>query len=77
MSMDETIVSSLDDLKHDDKQKDPYLIIVVGKHVGKLYHLNSKELVAGRSPDSDIWIEDNTISRKHFRIIREDRKSVV
>jgi two-component system, cell cycle response regulator len=77
MSMDETIVSSLDDLKHDDKQKDPYLIIVVGKHVGKLYHLNSKELVAGRSPDSDIWIEDNTISRKHFRIIRDGNNCTI
>jgi len=68
--MDETIISSIDNLKADD-DTEPYLIIIAGTNIGKLYDLNADELVAGRSPDCDLWIEDNTISRKHFKIKRE------
>lgn len=67
MSMDETIISSLDDIQR-EQDTEPYLIVVAGSSIGKLYHLHAGELVAGRSANCDIWIEDNTISRKHFRI---------
>lgn len=67
MSMDETIISSLEDIQQ-EQETEPYLIIVAGSSIGKLYHLHASELVAGRSANCDIWIEDNTISRKHFRI---------
>lgn len=68
--MDETIITSIDRLEAEG-EREPYLIIISGQHVGKCYHLDADELVAGRSPDSSIWIEDNAISRKHFRIRRE------
>lgn len=67
MTMDETIVTSIQRLD-ENLGKEPYLIIVAGTHIGKLYNLMYDELIAGRSPDSGIWIEDNTISRKHFKI---------
>jgi diguanylate cyclase (GGDEF)-like protein len=67
VSMDETIVASIDSLK-DGTEMEPYLIIVQGKDIGKLYNLSEDELIAGRSQDCGIWIEDNTISRKHFKI---------
>jgi len=68
--MDQTIVASLDDIK-DESDTEPYLVIVQGKDVGKLYHLDSDEMVAGRSNDCDLWIEDNTISRKHFKVKKQ------
>lgn len=68
MSMDETIVASLDDLKSGG-ETEPYLIIVAGKNVGKLYNLtHHDEFTAGRSQECEVWIEDQTISRKHFKI---------
>jgi diguanylate cyclase (GGDEF)-like protein len=72
MSADETIISSLDDLQKQTTSADPYLIIIAGTNIGKLYHLSASELVAGRSPECDIWIEDSTISRKHFQIRKVD-----
>lgn len=72
MTMDQTIIASLDDIK-DDGETEPYLIIVQGKDIGKLYHLAADELVAGRSSDCELWIEDNTISRKHFKIKRQGK----
>ena len=70
MTMDETIVTSIQNLA-EDSNKEPYLIVVAGTNIGKLYNLSADELVAGRSPDSSIWIEDNTISRKHFKIKKQ------
>ena len=67
--MDETIVTPIDKVDVQDA-REPYLIIISGHHVGKLFHLDSDEMVAGRTPDCGIWIEDNAISRKHFRIQR-------
>ena len=77
MSMDETIIASLDDLDRKPDEKDPYLIIVAGTHIGKIYGIEEGEIISGRSPDCDIWIEDNTISRKHFRIRRGEGECVV
>jgi len=72
MSMDETMVVSLDDLKT-SSDTEPYLIIVAGKNIGKLYNLSDHtEFIAGRSQECEIWIEDQTISRKHFKIIKND-----
>ncbi|OVE80830.1 hypothetical protein BVY03_05355 [bacterium K02(2017)] len=73
MSYDETIISNLDELEIDTSETEPYFIIVAGKDIGKLYAIDSDELVAGRSTDCDIWIEDNTISRKHFKIKKTGR----
>ncbi len=74
--MDETIVTSLDQLNLDG-DTEPYLIVIAGTNIGKLYNLKADELVAGRSQDSDIWIEDNTISRKHFKIKREGKEYTI
>lgn len=74
--MDETIVTSIKNLNLEDK-REPYLIIISGQQIGKLYPLDKNELIAGRSPDCNIWIEDNAISRKHFRILKHDGKCVI
>ncbi|MBF0105944.1 MAG: GGDEF domain-containing protein [Deltaproteobacteria bacterium] len=74
MSVDETIVSSLEDLNlEDESSTEPYLIVVAGKDIGKLYNISANELIAGRSTDCSIWIEDTTISRKHFKILHQGK----
>ena len=59
MSIDETIISSLEDIQH-EQETEPYLIIVAGSSIGKLYHLHAPELGAGRSANCDIRIQNNT-----------------
>lgn len=74
MSIDEkTIISKINTGLEGDQSKEPYLIIIAGSDIGKLYRLPSDELIAGRSPDCDIWIEDSTISRKHFKIRKTNK----
>lgn len=70
-SMDETIVSSIENL--DTSDATACLLIIAGQHIGKLYPLEKKaNITVGRSGDCDIWIEDNTISRRHFEIEQRD-----
>lgn len=69
--MDETIVTNIKSLPEDDTLE-PYLMIISGPNLGKLYNLEGDELVAGRSQECQIWIEDSGISRRHFRILRKD-----
>lgn len=75
--MDETIVTSIGDLEAKEEKREPCLIIIGGNHIGKFYHLNSDELTGGRSPGCEIWIEDNMISRKHFRIKKQDNRFTI
>jgi len=77
VSIDETIVTSIGDLETKDENREPCLIIIGGQHIGQFYHLNSDELIGGRSPNCEIWIEDNMISRKHFRIQKQDNKFMI
>lgn len=60
-NMDETIIASIDDLSIGPKSKEPYLIVVAGTQIGKIYSIDEGELIGGRSADCDIWIEDSTI----------------
>ncbi|MBU0505177.1 MAG: GGDEF domain-containing protein [bacterium] len=76
-NMDETIIASIDDLSIGPKSKEPYLIVVAGTQIGKIYSIDEGELIGGRSADCDIWIEDSTISRKHFRIRRQESACVI
>lgn len=67
---DQTVILDKDAIKT-ETETEPYLLMVAGLHVGKLYNLTEKvEFIGGRSPDCGIWIEDDTISRKHFKITR-------
>lgn len=67
--MDETIVTTIKSMT-ESEALDPYLMIISGANIGKLFNLNANEFIAGRLQDCQIWIEDTTISRKHFRILR-------
>lgn len=74
MTADETIVARIDSLK-DESEKKPYLTFIKGNRLGQIHPLPAKgEVVVGRSPDADLWIEDSAISRRHFKMnILENR----
>lgn len=75
--MDQTIVTDLSSLSDEDENTEPYLVVIAGHNIGKLYSIDKDELIAGRLQESEIWIEDNTISRKHFKVSRSGKQCIL
>ncbi len=48
------------------------LIVLSGPSRGARFLLNTALTTIGRSPDSDIFLDDVTVSRKHAEISRDD-----
>jgi diguanylate cyclase (GGDEF)-like protein len=46
------------------------LTVLRGENPGALYTIESNEAVIGRSPDATVMIPDDTLSRRHARIVR-------
>jgi len=46
----------------------PYLIVLVGTHVGETFRLADGELFIGRSPQSNIRFDDDGVSRRHAKV---------
>lgn len=55
----------------------PVLIVVKGVGVGETFSVAGQETVIGRDPDSDIFLDDITVSRKHACIRRAKGKFLV
>ncbi len=47
------------------------LVVLRGPNTGARFLLDSDEVTAGRHPDSDIFLDDVTVSRKHATFGRE------
>ncbi len=44
-----------------------FLVAIAGPQIGKMFELNQKEIVVGRSPKVEIHIQDVGVSRRHAR----------
>lgn len=53
------------------------LVVKRGPNVGSRFALESDLVLAGRHPDSDIFLDDVTVSRRHAEIAREGSGYVV
>ena len=47
------------------------LVVTRGATAGARYALDSAETLIGRHPDSDIFLDDVTVSRRHARVVTE------
>lgn len=72
-SDDRTAVVSLKELKTLRKQsKDRHLLVRVrGAELGRVTPLSPERMRVGRSPDSELWLSDDGVSRKHATLTRE------
>ena len=64
-----------DDLSHylDDLPEGVGLLVVRhGPNAGSSYRLDAGVVTAGRHPDSDIFLDDITVSRRHAQFERDD-----
>jgi len=57
--------------EHVDAETSDVPVLVVGKgaEVGERFHLEQPELTIGRDPESDIFLNDVTVSRRHARLL--------
>lgn len=55
----------------------PALIVDKGPSVGAIYPLSKAEIIIGRHLGSDIFLDDITVSRKHARIITDDKEFIL
>ncbi len=54
-----------------------YLHAVSGEYKGQIYMLRRGEMTIGRHPDSDIFLDDGQVSRRHAKIVTDEEKSVI
>lgn len=69
MAEEKTQVQNISDLLAQVRKNSAYLIVVTGSAVGKMFKLNSPEMVIGRSSEADITINDDGISRRHAKVV--------
>jgi len=50
----------------------PILVVQEGQLAGKRWSLNKSEFVVGRGEDCEVVLPDRQVSRRHFRIVRDE-----
>ncbi len=53
------------------------LVVLRGPNTGARFLLDADEVSSGRHPDSDIFLDDVTVSRKHASFRREGHRFLV
>jgi two-component system, cell cycle response regulator len=78
-SDDRTAIVSLKDLKAPRKQsKDRHLLVRVrGAELGRVTLLLPERMRVGRSQDSELWLSDDGVSRRHASLVREGNHYVL
>jgi diguanylate cyclase (GGDEF)-like protein len=76
---DRTAIVSLKDLKAPRKQaKDRHLLVRVrGAELGRVTLLSPERVRVGRSQDSELWLADDGVSRRHATLVREGAHYIV
>ncbi|MDX1386519.1 MAG: GGDEF domain-containing protein, partial [bacterium] len=73
---DETVVTSIGQLEGIN-QKEPAVDVLGGPAMGQQIVLGEGETVWGRSQDADVLVEDEAISRYHFKIKVKDKIATI
>lgn len=74
---DSSVKSMIDEICSSDSKR-AMLVIHRGPSQGSRFLLDTDEISIGRSPESDVFLDDVTVSRKHARIVRKaDEFSII
>ena len=55
-----------------DADGPPVLVVVKGENAGSRFALSAARVTIGRHPDSDIFLDDVTVSRRHAEVAHLD-----
>ena len=50
----------------------PTLVVRIGGRAGDSFSLDTDRITVGRSPDSDVFLDDVTVSRNHAMVVRRN-----
>jgi pSer/pThr/pTyr-binding forkhead associated (FHA) protein len=64
--------ANLDDLTETIPAGSAMLVVVHGPNAGSRFLLDKDVTSAGRHPDSDVFLDDVTVSRRHAEFVRGD-----
>jgi pSer/pThr/pTyr-binding forkhead associated (FHA) protein len=56
----------------DDLPGDGVLVVRAGPNAGSTFAVDKDLITAGRHPDSDIFLDDITVSRRHAEVVRAE-----
>jgi len=70
---EEEVIVAVDDLPPEMGM----LVVKRGPNAGSRYVLGQGVTTVGRHPDSDIFLDDVTVSRRHAEVLHEDRRFTV
>jgi diguanylate cyclase (GGDEF)-like protein len=62
--------AGLDASASDDRQA--ALICISGRSIGQMFILTRDEMAVGRAPESDIFLDDEGVSRHHAKVVRRE-----
>ena len=48
------------------------LLVIKGPSIGDVFYIEKDEFIIGRSPESDVLLDDITVSRKHALLKKDD-----
>ncbi|MCP4605081.1 MAG: diguanylate cyclase [Proteobacteria bacterium] len=75
---DVTAVTDAKDLSFPEKSSDiSFLVMIYGEYLGRRFSIKEEALVIGRSPDCDIQLVDDCVSRMHCRLIANKNGIVI
>ena len=63
-------IKELEFLSPQNSLRSAYLIVINGRAVGKMFKLSGTKLVVGRSPQNEIIVDDEGVSRQHAFVER-------
>lgn len=73
---DRTVIQGIKDLTSSLENRQAYLIVISGSAVGKMFKLGG-EMGIGRSPECEICLDDEGISRNHARVEKDDYGNII
>ena len=59
------------------KEQEACLIIIRGAPQGHRFFLTQPEMILGRDSSADIMVQDQSISRKHAKIVKNAGKTII
>ena len=68
MAQNETVVTAISKISDRPLNLDAALVVIYGQDLGRKYDLKQEEIAIGRSPKSDICVDQESVSRDHALI---------
>jgi diguanylate cyclase (GGDEF)-like protein len=73
----ETVVTVISNIADQPIAKEACLVLIYGTDLGKKYNLEKPSIIIGRSPKSDIQVDQEAVSRNHAKIINNGKVLLV